>query len=461
MADEIALQIHSGILRHGERLPSLREMRLRRGLSLSTVQEAFRLLEDQGLVDARPQSGFFVRRPAPSPVPAALGTPTAIAVDPLLWSYVQEIPVDNPRVFEGFRSATPAPSLLPVAQLQKLMVDTLRHHPELLSDYGSPLGCVELRLQIARRSLEWGGQLEPAHLLITHGAIEALNLALRAVTRPGDVVAVESPTYFSLLRSMENMGLRVLEIPTHPQHGMSYEALELATRNGAVQAVSLIANYANPLGSLMPDATKARIAALMAERDIPLIEDDVYGELHFGPKRPAPLKAFDRSGHVLYCSTLTKTLAPGLRIGWIEAGRYLPQVELQKYLGTHSTPQLSQRVLARVLESGGYARHMRGFRRALYAQMMQMLAGVERYFPAGSRFCAPQGGFSLWVELPPHCDSVALFQLSRAEGIGFAPGPLFSPRGEYRHCLRLAGSGHWDDAQEARLKRLGELACRQ
>lgn len=458
LADDIAGQIDAGILRVGERLPSLREMRMRRGLSLSTVQEAFRVLEDLGLVEARPQSGFFVARRLPRTAIAQPTEPVEVTVDPLLWSYVQEISTDAPRTIHGFRSAAPAPELLPVAQMQKLMIDCVRRHPEALADYGSPGGIPELRRQIARKSVEWGGQIAPENVIITHGAIEGLNLALRALTRPGDVVAVESPAYFSLLRCLEAMDLRVVEIPTDPERGISVEALELATRDGAVQVVVLVPNFSNPLGSLMPDSAKERVAELLASRNIPLIEDDVYGEFHFGPHRPRPIKAFDRSGNILYCASLTKNVSPGLRVGWIEAGRHRPRIEVQKYLGTHSTPRINQLVLARFLENGGYARHMRQFRRVLATQMQAVAAGVERYFPAGTRLTSPQGGFVLWVELREPYDSVQLFHAARHEGIGFAPGPLFSPRGAYRNCLRLSCTAPWDAAQEARLARLGELA---
>jgi DNA-binding transcriptional MocR family regulator len=460
LADAIAVQIEDGILRPGERLPSLREMRLRRGLSLSTVQEAFRRLEDRGLVQAKPQSGYFVspRTVRAAPPPSA---PGEVEVDALLWSYVQDLYVGAPERVDGFRSAHAPPSLLPVAPLQRLMADCVRRRPELLCDYGVPAGDAGLRRQIARQALEWGGQLAPDNLIITQGTIEALNLALRALTRPGDVVAVESPAYFSLLYCLKALSLRVVEIPTDPVCGISVDALELATRDGAVQAVILVANFSNPLGSLMPDAAKQRVADLLASRDIPLIEDDVYGEFYFGKHRPRPIKAFDRGGNVLYCSSMTKNVAPGLRVGWIEAGRHRAAIEVQKYIGTHSTPLINQVVLARFLEEGGYARHMRRMRRQLAAQMRTMMAGVERHFPARTRFSAPEGGCVLWLELPEGFDSIAFYLRARAEGIGLAPGPLFSPRGGYRNCVRLSCTAPCDEAQMARLARLGVLAREQ
>jgi DNA-binding transcriptional MocR family regulator len=458
LSDEVAAQIEAGILQPGERLPSLRDMRSRRGLSLSTVQEAFRRLEDRGLIQAKPQSGYFVSARAPRPHAGSPTLPGEVEVDPLLWSYVQDITDQFGARINSFRSVAPAPELLPLAQLQKLMADCVRHEPELLSDYGSPAGDLRLRRQIARQALEWGGQLAPERLIITHGTIEALNLALSALTRPGDVVAVESPAYFALLYCLKAHGLRAIEIPTDPEYGISVEALELATREHAIQAVILVANFSNPQGSLMPDSAKQKVADLLASRDIPLIEDDVYGEFYFGAQRPRPIKAFDQCGNVLYCASLTKNVAPGLRVGWIEAGRYQARIEVQKYISTHSTPLINQVVLARFLEDGGYARHMRKLRRKLAAQMRELASGVRRYFPAQTRFIVPQGGCVLWLELPASFDSIQFFLRARDEGIGVAPGPLFSTRGEYRHCLRLSCATPWSPQQTALLARLGALA---
>jgi len=457
---DIAGQINQGVLAPGERLPSLREVCARQGLSLSTVHEAFRQLEDQGLIEARPQSGFFVSARRPK-LPVKTIEPCSITVDPLLWQYIQEIPETAPRMASGFRSATPSAELLPLSQLQKLTVDTVRSHPEILADYGKPGGLPALRRQVARQALDWGGTFSTDNIVITNGAIEGLNLALRALTRPGDVVAVESPAYFALLHSLQSMGLRVVEIPTDPEHGISVDALELATRDGAVQAIVLVSSFANPTGALMPETARQRVAELASARDIPLIEDDIYGEFYFGRHRPRPIKSFDRTGHVLYCASFTKSTSPGLRLGWIEAGRYHAQLETQKYIDTHSTAPLNQLVLARFLETGGYARHLRQFRRALASQMQALCSAVRQHFPPATHFVAPKGGFVLWLTLPAPFDSVELFHAARAEGIGFAPGPLFSPRGAYRNCLRLSCTALWTPEQETRLATLARLAARQ
>lgn len=459
LADEIAAMVAAGTLRAGERLPSLRELRDRRGVSLSTVTEAFRVLEDRGLIEARPQSGFFVRQKLVEPPPPSRPSsqPAEVTVNKRLWDYLQ---LTRGRQ-HGFCYAVMAPECFPNSQLQKLMNEALKQSPNLLSEYGGTRGLEVLRRQVARHAMEWGGRLSPDDVQITAGGIEALNLALRATTQPGDVVAVESPTYFGLLQLFESMGLKALEIPTDPERGISLAALDLATRDGAVAACVLMPNFSNPTGSLMSDEAKQQLVRLLAERKVPLIEDDIYGEFYQGRERPRPAKAFDEDGNVLYVASYTKLVAPGMRVGWIAPGRYRSRVEILKYINTFSTPAITQATLARFLESGGYDLHMRRLRRMCAEQMARLHDGLARYFPAGTRWTRPQGSYMCWIELPAGADSTRLLQASVEEDISFAPGPLFSARNAYRNYLRLCAGEPWSAVQEAKLRRLGELVHAQ
>ncbi|WP_051318830.1 aminotransferase-like domain-containing protein [Chitinimonas koreensis] len=458
LADDIAALIAAGTLRPGDRLPSLRELRDKRGVSLSTVTEAFHLLEDRGLIEARPQSGFYVRRRPVEPPPPSRPSqePAAVTVNRRLWDYLQ---LTRGRQ-HGFCYAVLAPECFPNAQLQRLMNEALRESPNLLSEYGGTRGLEVLRRQVARHAMEWGGRLTADDVQITAGGIEALNLALRAVTQPGDVVAVESPTYFGLLQLFESMGLKALEIPTDPEHGISLAALELATRDDAVAACVLMPNFSNPTGSLMSDEAKQQLVRLLAERGVPLIEDDIYGDFHQGRERPRPAKAFDETGNVLYVASYTKVVAPGMRVGWIAPGRYRARVEILKYINTFSTPAITQATLARFLESGGYDQHMRRLRRLCSDQLARLNDGLARYFPAGTRWTRPHGGYMCWVELPAGADATRILQSSVQDGISFAPGPLFSARDAYRNYLRLCCGEPWSAAVEAKLRRLGELVQR-
>lgn len=459
LADDIAELIAVGTLKPGEKLPSLRELRDKRGVSLSTVSEAFRVLEDRGLIEARPQSGFFVRRRvvAPPPPSRPSAEPVIVTVNRRLWDYLQVVRGHT----RSFGYAVMAPEYFPNAQLRKLMNDALRKSPNLMSEYGGTRGMDVLRRQIARRSMEWGARMGTDDVLITAGGTEAINLALRAVTQPGDVVAVESPTYFGLLQLLESMGLQALEIPTDTERGISVEALDIATRNGGVAACVLIPSFGNPTGSLMSDDAKQRLVKLMSDRGVPVIEDDVYGEFYQGRERPRPLKAYDDTGNVLYVSSFTKVMAPGVRVGWISPGRYKAQIEVLKFINTCSNPLVLQATVAGLLESGGYDHHLRKLRKLCAEQLNRVTDGLARYFPEGTRWTQPQGGYLSWVELPVGADSTRILQKSVQEDITFAPGPLFSAGNDYQNYLRISCGEAWTPELDGKLRRLGELAKQQ
>ncbi len=458
LAEDLAQAILAGRLKCGEKLPSVRKMSAQRQLSLSTVMEAYRELEDRGLIEARPQSGFYVRAATAFATPALTQppqTPSSVVTQAEYWPY-QSGQIADIKV--NFGLAILNPDHFPLQSLQRLLSQISRHEPELLADYGTPPGDPELRRHIARRALAWGGQFEAEDVIVTHGCLEAINLCLRAVTRPGDVVAIESPAYFGVLQMLESYQLKALEIPTHPQTGISVEALELATRNGQVKAALLLPNFSNPLGCLMPDENKRRLVELLNERNIPLIEDDLYGEFFHHGERPRPAKAFDKTGNVMLCSSFTKTLAPGFRVGWVVAGRWRRELEKLKFINTYSTSTLLQKTIARFLENGGYDHHLRKLRRAVADQLTCGAAAVQRYFPAETRLNIPVGGFVLWVELPAGINTVELLQRSIGEGIVFAPGELFSPSRSYRNCLRICCIETWTTRHERAIQRLGQLA---
>lgn len=335
---------------------------------------------------------------------------------------------------------------------------TARQRPETLTTYALPPGREELRRQIARHILNWGCNLTAGDLVVTNGCMEAVNLCLRAVANPGNVVALESPTYFGLLQIIESLGMKALEIPTHPRNGISLEALALACERERVKACLVMTNISNPLGSLMPDAAKKQLVRLLAERGIPLIEDLVYGDLNFGSAAPRAAKAYDRQGMVMLCSSFSKTLAPGFRVGWVAPGRYRTQVEALKFVNSVGTPELLQLTIAEFLKNGGYDRQLRFLRRAFATRVEQTQRAVCEHFPEGTRVTSPAGGFMLWVELPRGADSLELYERAMQEDISIAPGPMFSASGRYRNCLRLnCGCTRTPEVERA-LARVGEIA---
>src|SRR5689334_4543106 len=330
LAQDMAEAIHAGALRAGDRLPSVRRLSSQHRVSIATAVQAYRHLENQRLIEARPKSGYFVLSPRARLEEPKTSTPGASARFVGVSELVKEVldaSLDHDVTALG--AACPGPELFPNEKLLRLASTEGRRRPHLLGAYPMSPGNDRLRAMIARRSVDFGCRLSPDEIIITNGCIEALNLAVRAVARPGDTIALESPTYFTLLQIIESLGMKALEIPTHPRDGMSIEALDLATQKpGAVKAVIAMPNFQNPLGGLMPDEAKARMVQLLQARGIALIEDDIYGDIHFEGSRPRVAKAWDRHGSVLLCSSFTETVSPGLRVGWIAPGKLFNEVAM-------------------------------------------------------------------------------------------------------------------------------------
>ncbi len=459
LADELVRLVRGGTLRPGDRLPSVRRMSQQKGLSLTTVLQAYQVLEDQGVIEARPQSGYYVRpavaQPTPAPeAPATLPDPEHVQVDELVMRVVRD--AMRPGLVQ-FGAALPAPELLPTERINRILARIARDNIVAAQAVGLPEGMLELRTQVARRTIESGCALEPDDFVITCGCAEAIHLALQATCRPGDLVAVESPTYFGILQALEAQGLRALEIPTNARYGISLDALSFALENHPIRAVVAITNFSNPLGSCMPEENKRALVELLARFQVPLIEDDIYGELSFSAHRPGVAKVYDQKGLVLLCSSFTKDISPSFRVGWIAPGRYLARVNQLKMATNIATAVLPQLAIASFLESGGYDRHLRTIRRAYAQKVSQMAQAVLRYFPAGTRVTSPAGGFVIWVQMPEEVDSLVLYQRALSAGITLAPGYIFSASPKYRNFIRL-NAAYMNFAGERALARLGELA---
>jgi DNA-binding transcriptional MocR family regulator len=460
-AEEIALSIRTGVLKPGDRLPSVRQAGASRAISAATVFEAYYLLEARGLIRARPRSGYFVTAgslalpPEPEIVAQAAGRSARVDVSELVFQILES---SCARDVVPVGSAFPSPELFPLARLARAMATSVQAmDPWSTVDDLTP-GNLQLRRQIALRYLADGMQLHADELVITNGALEGLNLCLQAVTRPGDTVVIEAPAFYGALQALERLGLKAIEVPAHPRDGMDLDALARVLKRHKPAAVWLMTNFQNPLGCLMPEQNKRALVDLLAQHEVPLIEDDVYGELYFGKTRPLPAKAFDRHGLVLHCSSFSKSLAPGYRVGWAAAGRYARQVVRLKLTTTLSTSVPAQGALAEYLAHGGYDKHLRLLRATLAAQQAAMVQAVVHYFPPGTRATRPAGGYFLWIELPGRADTLRLQERALALGISIAPGPMFSARRGFAHCLRLNYGHPWDARAEQALITLGRLA---
>jgi len=461
VADEITQMIDRGTILPGQRLPSVRRMRERFGVSISTVLEAFRLLESRGLIVAKPQSGHYVRRRSTPPLkepsqsqpvdrPGSLDVPLSMAL---------ANDIGQPAKVQ-LGPAIPSVDLLPSAALSRALARVARNQPHRAHSYDVPAGTIELRRQISRRMLDAGCTVAPDELVITHGCKEAVYLALQTVTEPGDTVAVESPTYYGLLEAIHAHRLKAFPVASNPKEGICLTALEQALTRG-VKAIVVIPNFSNPMGTRMSDERKRRLLQMAIAAGVPVIEDDIYGELpHDGP-RPHALRAMDDGSHVIYCSSFSKTISPGLRVGWCAPGKYLPRYLQAKMMLSQMNAVPPQLAIAEYLANGGFDRHLRRLRSAYREQTARMIDAVCRYFPSGTLVSRPAGGHVIWIELPAPADALRLHREAAAEGISIAPGPLFAVHGEYRNCFRLNTGLPWSSAIDDAIRTLGQLAARQ
>jgi DNA-binding transcriptional MocR family regulator len=458
LADRLAELIRQGTYPPGKRIPSVRQTSHQYDVSISTVLQAYSILEAQSLIEARPQSGYYVRTPSaarlPEPEISSPGrNPSRVSLHELTMMLMNDTLNQN---LIQLGAALPNPSLLPTKKINRIIANLARRDNPDLQGYQWPPGLEALRTQIARRAVNAGCSLAPNDIVITSGGVEAIDICLHVVCRSGDIVATESPSYFGTLQLLEVHRLRALEIPTHPREGISLEALEFALKHNPIRAVLVIPNFNNPLGSQMPDDKKKELVGLLARYDVPLIENDVSGEIYFGAKRPLVCKAFDARGLVMLISSFSKDISPALRIGWMAPGRYRAEAEWTKFTISSTAPTLGQMAIAQFLESGGYDQHLRRIRRE-YARNVNLLsAAVMRYFPEGTRLTRPSGGLVLWVRLPENVDSLELYRVAHAAGITLAPGYVFSPTQQFPNFIRL-NAAEFNYSTERALEHLGEM----
>ncbi len=458
-ADDIAHLIETGALRPGDRIPSVRQMSRQRDISVTTVLQAYYLLEARGLIEARPRSGFYVRTDLPNHLPepeisSPDPDPTQVSVRDLVTRVVLT-DAQNPDLVQ-LGAAHPNPRLAATQKLNRVLTSIVRRMGDESGTYNYVPGCEPLRAQIARRALTCGCSLGPDDVIVTTGCTEAVSLCLRAVCQPGDTVAIESPICFDALQCLEVLGLQALEIPTHPRDGISLDALRFAIEHNPVSACLVISNFNNPLGSCIPDANKKALVALLTEHQIPLIENDIMGEIHFDERRPMVAKAHDHEGWVMLCSSFSKSLCPGYRVGWVVPGRFYSAVRWLKYTSTLAAPTLSEYAIAEFMDSGSYAPYLRRTRRAYARRVASLSQAVRRFFPEETRLTRPAGGFVLWVQLPDGVDSLELYRRALRVKIAITPGYLFSATQQYRNFIRI-NAANWSSEAERAVERLGEI----
>ncbi len=460
IAEQLAQLIRNGTLARGEKLPSVRELARQHGVAQTTVVQAYHWLEDARLVTARPRSGFFVAvRPVSLPEPSTprpLRRPRDVSVD---WLGQRILGRQQPEGMFSFSSGTPGPDLFNPDRVRRAVTRAAQRHRHLLCTYPSSSGHEEARRALARYAVGLGCSLDPENIVITGGCMDSIALCLRAVTQPGDVVALESPTHFSFLEVLQGLHLKALEIPTHPRHGLSLDALQLALDTQPVKAVMVVPTLSNPLGSCMPQGERKRLAQMASRHGIAVIEDAIYNDLVEVHEMRRAVKSYDTTGHVMLCDSFSKTLAPGLRLGWVEAGRWASKLRGIKDLQAGGQSAVLELALADLITQAGHAASMRQLRAAVAARMDAVRSTIAAHFPQGTRVSDPPGGLLLWVELPRGMDANRLHEACLPERILVAPGTLFSASGRFRNCLRIGVGGDWSLEHLQALARVGDMAC--
>ena len=459
IAETIQQQIMDELLKIGDKLPSVRLLSKEHGMSVSTILQAYYHLEGKGLIESRPQSGYYVRfNPSRFPGKIEKSNPLQTTRTKNVEAIIAEVYDDfsMPGVMR-FSLSVPAPEILPLARLNKAMMQALRDLPANGTQYEQVQGNELLRRQVARWSMTWGGHLKAEELVTTSGCMNAISYCLMAITKPGDTIAVESPVYFGVLRFAQSIGLKVLELPTHPDTGVDPDDVKKALEQHNIKAVFFVTNFSNPTGYCMPDEQKEAMVKLLARHGVPLIEDDLYGDVYFGKKRPRSCKSFDEEGNVLWCSSISKTLAPGYRVGWVAAGKYMEQIKRMKLYHSITTPTAQQAAIASFLATGRYEHHLRSMRQTLHANSLQFTRAIGEYFPEEIKLSTPKGGFILWAELHRSIDAYTLYQEAMQHKISIAPGTMFTLQERYQNCIRLSYGMQWTPEVDKGLKKLGSL----
>lgn len=452
--------ISEGRIGGGDKLPSLRKTASQFNCALSVAMQAYQELEVSNHIRGIEKSGFFVLPSGGGRLPTPEKYCHQLSVQPSIPnSYTGKIiAISNDLSIVPLGAAIPDEKLLPFAKFKRILATLTNSSARLLRQYAPHDGVRALRRQVAQLMLARGAAVSAEDILITNGCTEALALAVRGCTERGDTVAVESPGYFGLLTILEHYERNLVEIPTSAVAGLQVDVLAKVLERTKVHACICSANFQNPLSSVMPLERKRQLIALCRQHDMSLIEDDIYGECSYDNSVYAPLKQLDEDGLVMYCSSFSKTVSPGVRVGWLAGGKYHKRCAEIKFAESLGGPALLQQAMAEFLESGGYNYHIRNFRKRIARQSYKIKELLVRYLPEQTKISSPKGGYFLWVELPASVDSMALFSAALENKIGLVPGPVFSCNQKlFTNCIRISCGSPVTREMELGIKKLGTL----
>ncbi|OJJ16596.1 hypothetical protein BKI52_32290 [marine bacterium AO1-C] len=465
LADNLQQHILQKNLLPGSKLPSVRTLSQQYQVSPSTVFSAYYYLESLGLIEAKPKSGYYVRRKKDTAKIKAYQRLIAEEriVDkpfkPTSSGIIEELEVINTQTgYINFSQAVPPMQLLPTQRFKKTLADASKNYSDQLLRYPPSVGIESLRQQIVLHAFQWGFGGDKDDVLITAGCLEALVLCLQAVVQRGDIIVTDTLTYFGIQQAIEHLGYQVIPITSDPIQGLDLDYLTQVFKKFSVKACLFVSNFHNPTGHSIPDHQKKQLAEIVNRWQIPLIENDVYGDVYFGKQRPSTIKRYDQDGWVMYCNSFSKTVAPGYRVGYCLPGRFKAEVFRQKRIHSITTSSIAQFVLSDFLQKGRYGYHLKKLRNYLHFNMIKYEECIMDNFPAQTFFSTPQGGYVLWIGFDQSIDTYELYQQSLVSNIVIIPGQVFSFSQTYKNFIRLSFATPFDEQVATAIQTLGKLA---
>lgn len=454
---EIEKDIRDGIYKPGHKLPSVRQIKEKYQLSSSTVQMGYAHLILNGTVESIPKSGYYVSNTMQTNTEPIRIKYKPVVRDAIFSNHLElTTSLRMGRKISEFNVTAPGDLVIPQKLLLRTMQQVIREKGAGLLRYYPASGLLLLKENIIKQAASSQTRISQDELLITDGALQALYIALSATCDPGDVIAVESPCVFSVLEAIRVLKLKVIEIPVDPVLGFDVDFFNKACEKNTIKAVVVTPNFHNPTGTVLSDEQKKMLLSIAQRHHIAVIENDIYGDLYFQGQRPSTIKSFDESGLVLTYSSYAKTLAPGIRLGWLSSGQFMERAEQIRFSLGSSVSPLYQETVNRLIEGSSYDRHVRSFRLQLARNARFATNLLATHFPENSCVVTPLGGYNLWVKMPDTIDMKFFYEQCDKVGIRFTPGYTFSFSSAFDQYFRLVFADTFSPKKIEAIRQLGE-----
>ena len=463
--------IISGELAEGTRLPTERALAQELGVNRTTIMNAYNELASEGLIEGHVGRGTLVKRsyfsqdddPYDQEIPSwlfglAAGEDAALGPDARVLSELASI--SERKEIISFAAGTPAGDLLPAELLQSIFADNLLQARQNALGYCPVEGLQSLRRAIAARMRRRGVPVDLQHILILSGSTQGIGLVSRFLLNPGDEVVVEVPTYLGAIQTFRALGARVIGVPIDNE-GIRVDLLESILSRRSPRFIYTLPTFQNPTGVVMSNERRRRLLRLARRHQIPIIEDDPYGEIYYEGKEPQPLKALDTHGLVLYLSTYSKVLAPGLRVAWLAAPeQMIERLSLHKQVFDLNTNAIGQWAVSEILQRNLLDHHLAVVRQSYQKKRDIMLQAINTYWPESVRVNRPAGGFHLWCRLPGDMRARTLLREAAHEQVAFVIGEPFHVDGGGHRNIRLSFASPEEELITEGIKRISNTMQR-